>query len=181
MGFYNYSNELYHWGIKGMRWGVRRYQNKDGSLTAAGRKRYDKLDAQQKEIEAKKRALAGNSEPGKPKTESISEDYANAHSGKSVKTLSTAELTEMNARLIKEKNYYENLSAVSKLTYKPTAMQKAIDIGKKAIGEAIEEFGKETLKKATKKVLNDSVGNILDDALNNMDFGKKDKNDKKDK
>ena len=32
--------ELTHWGIKGMRWGVRRYQNKDGSLTPAGRKRY---------------------------------------------------------------------------------------------------------------------------------------------
>ena len=35
-----YSSELYHWGIKGMKWGVRRYQNPDGTLTAAGRKRY---------------------------------------------------------------------------------------------------------------------------------------------
>lgn len=32
--------ELYHHGIKGMRWGVRRYQNKNGTLTAAGKKRY---------------------------------------------------------------------------------------------------------------------------------------------
>ena len=40
---YNYStypNELYHYGILGMKWGVRRYQNKDGSLTNAGRRHY---------------------------------------------------------------------------------------------------------------------------------------------
>lgn len=34
-------NELYHYGIKGMRWGVRRYQYADGSLTPAGQKRYN--------------------------------------------------------------------------------------------------------------------------------------------
>lgn len=34
------EQELYHHGIKGMHWGVRRYQNKDGSLTPAGKKRY---------------------------------------------------------------------------------------------------------------------------------------------
>lgn len=33
-------NELYHFGIKGMKWGVRRYQNKDGSLTPKGKKHY---------------------------------------------------------------------------------------------------------------------------------------------
>ena len=34
------EEELYHWGIKGMKWGIRRYQNEDGSLTAEGKKRY---------------------------------------------------------------------------------------------------------------------------------------------
>lgn len=34
-----YYEELYHHGIKGQKWGVRRYQNPDGSLTPAGAKR----------------------------------------------------------------------------------------------------------------------------------------------
>ena len=37
---YNYTNELAHHGILGMKWGMRRYQNKDGSLTSAGKKKY---------------------------------------------------------------------------------------------------------------------------------------------
>lgn len=37
-----YESELYHHGIKGQKWGVRKYQNADGSYTAAGRKRYAK-------------------------------------------------------------------------------------------------------------------------------------------
>lgn len=35
-----YGNELKHWGILGMHWGVRRYQNEDGTLTPEGQKRY---------------------------------------------------------------------------------------------------------------------------------------------
>ena len=38
MGYYR-TNELYHHGILGQKWGVRRYQNPDGTLTEAGKKK----------------------------------------------------------------------------------------------------------------------------------------------
>lgn len=48
MDYYIYpmsNGTLCHHGIKGMKWGIRRYQNKDGSFTPAGEKRWAKKDA----------------------------------------------------------------------------------------------------------------------------------------
>ena len=70
------SNELMHHGIHGMRWGVRRYQNKDGSLTAAGRKRINQLDSEYQRLTGKKlsKSSADVKKPeSKPKSKSISE------------------------------------------------------------------------------------------------------------
>lgn len=39
-----FGDELYHHGIKGQQWGVRRYQNEDGSLTPAGKERYGTVE-----------------------------------------------------------------------------------------------------------------------------------------
>ena len=71
-------NELRHWGIKGMKWGVRRYQNADGTYTSAGKKR---------------------------RREEPHEDYTKAHSKKSVQSMSDAELRARNNRLQMEKQY----------------------------------------------------------------------------
>lgn len=85
--------ELTHAGIKGMKWGVRRFQNKDGSLTPAGRKRQARKE--------------------------VHEDYAKAHSKKSIKQMSDAELKERNKRLEAEANY-------QRLTQKTGRGKKAV-------------------------------------------------------
>ena len=72
------QNELQHHGILGMKWGVRRYQNKDGSLTPAGRKR-QKMSDDAKEAKVLKK--------------------------KKLSELSNAELRKLNDRQNLERNY----------------------------------------------------------------------------
>lgn len=82
-----YNNELYHWGIKGMKWGVRRYQNKDGTLTEEGKKRYAHDH----------------------------EDYTRAHTNKSVREMSDSELNTRINRLQKERQYAQLTTSPSKI------------------------------------------------------------------
>lgn len=50
------DEELYHWGIPGQRWGNRRFQNEDGSLTPEGRERYGVNEARNKSAAQKSKA-----------------------------------------------------------------------------------------------------------------------------
>lgn len=57
IGFYepywDQPNELEHFGVKGMKWGVRRYQNADGSLTEAGKKKRAKMTKKFQKLDSK--------------------------------------------------------------------------------------------------------------------------------
>lgn len=180
------NSELYHHGTKGMRWGIRRYQNKDGSLTPAGKKRlkaesaalkkeeetlknqkatkakFDRLEAKRKSIEDQKKALKGSGDTKKD------DDATQTPAKKSVKDMSDNELAN-EIRRIQMERQYEALTAQPEQINGGKAFVK--DFMAKAAIPALQEAGKSLIKdsllKAGKKYLG-LEGENTEDAVDKM-------------
>ena len=132
----NYSSDLYHHGILGMKWGVRRYQNKDGSLTAAGKRRMSKED--------KERATFFKN---KKKTEEEPKS-------KSVKEMSDAELREKTNRLNLENNYISAVNNSKQMSKGKAFIDK---IKSEVIEPAALDVGRQVFKSYLVKGVNEGL------------------------
>lgn len=153
------NDELYHYGILGMRWGVRRYQKKDGTLTNSGKKRYDKemerLKTEEKIIKNKNRTQS-KLKKLEAKRKSVEELKKNSNKPKekSVKEYSDAELRERVNRLQLEKQYKD-------LSPKQVSIGKTVvnRIVKNVVVPAAEEMGKQVVKSLMTKEINKYIDN----------------------
>jgi hypothetical protein len=160
-----YSNELYHHGIKGMRWGIRRYQNKDGSLTPAGEKRRAKL-------EGKLEKLGGKKSTG------VDSDAVQTANKKRASEMSDDELDKAIVRARKEDEY-------NRLRPEPVAAPKKQnvlinDVLKPAMINAGRNFMQNALNKAAENLLKGKVDPDSIEALTKT-FNKLDLKNKIDK
>lgn len=170
---YKDENELTHWGVRGMRWGVRRFQNKDGSLTKAGQKRYNEelakvrkeeqalknrksVQSKMDRLAARKQAVEdGNKElDGKlgRKTKKDSTVDKTVSPKKSIKDMSDDELTKAVNRSRLEEAYRQlNPEPAPKQGFMKKMMNDviapaAVNSGKKFLENALNKVGENILK-----------------------------------
>lgn len=125
---------LTHSGVKGMKWGIRRYQNKDGSLTPAGRKHYGQKSDK---ATAKKSKSSNTTTPERGTVK------------KNVKKMTEAELKDRISRLELEK--------------KVTDLEKGTTSrGRKFVLDVLEAAGKDIATQTTKHVMGIGVNKIVE-------------------
>lgn len=128
------SNELQHHGIKGQKWGVRRFQNTDGSLTAEGKKRYSVSDYQQA-IDKTKTAgkIVNEAKTLNNTVKKVNDPAAERRIRKSAAEMSDIELQKRVQRLNMEDNYTRMMLHRENLERGRTFVDKALDVSAIAV------------------------------------------------
>ena len=127
-------SELRHHGIKGQKWGVRRFQNKDGSLTADGKKRYG-ADDYKNTLDKVKSAgkIVDEVKKYNDSTQKSSDPNMERRIRKSITELSDKELQQRVNRLNMEDNYTRMMMHRENLERGESFVNKALNISTTAL------------------------------------------------